>query len=91
MLSGPIDPETVISKNPSPSADGTNFEGFLFVVVFVVVGLFVDGDEVNQLKVVIGKSVVVVVVVVVGVVVTKASSMNDDRSRTFSASSIPRF
>jgi hypothetical protein len=57
---GPIDPETVISKNPSPSDEGTNSEsGFDFDFD----GRRVDGVDVNQLNVVIGISVVAVVVV----------------------------
>ena len=86
MLQGPSDDETVISKKPSPSADGENFEDF-----FVDVGLLVDGVEVNQLNVVIGGSVVVVVVVVVVVAaVVNESSMNDDRSSTLSESPSPK-
>ena len=88
MLPGPSDDDTVISKKPSPSADGENFEDF-----FVDVGLLVDGVEVNQLNVVIGGSVVVVVVVVVVVAVAaivNESSMNDDRSSTLSESPSPK-
>ena len=89
MLPGPSDDDTVISKKPSPSADGENFEDF-----FVDVGLLVDGVEVNQLNVVIGGSVVVVVVGVVVVVavaaIVNASSMNDDRSSTLTEPPSPK-
>ena len=90
-----MDPETVISRNPSPSDEGTN-SGLDFEVVVVrsfdgVVVCRVDGDDVNQLNVVIGRSVVVVVSVVVEVVVVvvvkKESSMKDDRSSMLSSGS----
>lgn len=81
MLVGPRDDETVISRKPSPSADGTNFDDFL-----VDDGLLVDGVDVNQLNVVIGGSVVVVVDVVV---VVKGSSIKDERSSMLSESSSP--
>ena len=84
----------MISKNPSPSADGTNFESdFNFDD-----GRRVDGVDVNQLNVVIGISVVVVdvvvvvvvvVIVAVVVVVINESSMKEERSRTLSGSSRP--
>ena len=75
---------------PSPSADGTkSAEADLSVV-----GLRVDGVDVNQLNVVIGISVVVVVVVVVVVegvavvvVVMNESSIRADRSSMLSDSS----